>query len=220
MAVLEGELREPTAKSAVELKAGDVRISPSMAHSLDFGPRGARCLMMDVDLPRGHTLDRSLFLHDDERLARLAAALAGAVAEDPAVRQDGGRFLRIEALEAELLAQVERRRSGRIAPPPAWLASVRELLHDEPLSWRVSELAEWAGVHRVHLARAFRDHFGTTVSAYSRRLRVRQAVRLIERSGLPLSQIAVEAGFADQAHLTRVIRGALGTTPGRLRPPG
>jgi AraC family transcriptional regulator len=73
------------------------------------------------------------------------------------------------------------------------------------------------GVHRVHLAREFRDHFGLTVGDYVRRRRLARARHLLAHTDLPLSAAAADAGFADQAHLTRAFRAAFGTTPGRFR---
>jgi AraC-like DNA-binding protein len=35
------------------------------------------------------------------------------------------------------------------------------------------------------------------------------------RGGRPLAELALTAGFADQAHLTRMFRSAYGVTPGR-----
>jgi AraC-like DNA-binding protein len=35
------------------------------------------------------------------------------------------------------------------------------------------------------------------------------------RNGMPLAELALVAGFADQAHFTRMFRSAYGITPGR-----
>jgi AraC-like DNA-binding protein len=35
------------------------------------------------------------------------------------------------------------------------------------------------------------------------------------RDGVPLAELALSAGFADQAHFTRMFRSAYGMTPGR-----
>jgi AraC-like DNA-binding protein len=35
------------------------------------------------------------------------------------------------------------------------------------------------------------------------------------RDGVPLAELALSAGFADQAHFTRMFRSAYGVTPGR-----
>jgi AraC family transcriptional regulator len=72
-------------------------------------------------------------------------------------------------------------------------------------------------VHRVHLARTFRDHYGVAVTRYSRSVRVQSALSLLTSSGFSLSRLAAETGFADQSHLTREVRAATGITPGALR---
>jgi AraC-like DNA-binding protein len=48
----------------------------------------------------------------------------------------------------------------------------------------------------------------------ARRRRVEYARAEIGRTRRSLSEIALNAGFADQAHLTRVLKRALGVTPG------
>ncbi|HLM69466.1 MAG TPA: AraC family transcriptional regulator, partial [Longimicrobium sp.] len=105
-------------------------------------------------------------------------------------------------------------------PPdaPHWVRRVRDRLHDErEAAPRVRALAEAAGVHPVYLARAFRRAYGVPVTEYARRLRVRAAADRVASTGLPLSRVALEAGFADQAHLTRELRRETGLTPGALR---
>jgi len=80
-----------------------------------------------------------------------------------------------------------------------------------------NELATEFGVHRVHLARAFRDHYGTSLSRHLQRARLVRARRLLAATDLTLADVAATAGFADQSHLTRSVRSALGTTPAALR---
>jgi AraC-like DNA-binding protein len=41
--------------------------------------------------------------------------------------------------------------------------------------------------------------------------------RTLLRAGTPPADVAAALGFTDQAHLTRVFRDAMGTTPGRYR---
>jgi AraC family transcriptional regulator len=91
---------------------------------------------------------------------------------------------------------------------------VRDLLHDrftEPL--RVSDLAGVAGVHPVHLSRAFRAEYGLAVSAYLRALRVDWAAHRLRTTDESIAQVADDAGFADQSHLTRAMRARYGMTP-------
>ncbi|HEY7818875.1 MAG TPA: helix-turn-helix transcriptional regulator [Vicinamibacteria bacterium] len=52
---------------------------------------------------------------------------------------------------------------------------------------------------------------------YARRLRVERACREILKGEQTLADIALEAGFADQAHFTRVFKRFLGVPPGAFR---
>ena len=45
------------------------------------------------------------------------------------------------------------------------------------------------------------------------RQRIQKSLQLIKEGKLSLSQVAVEAGFYDQAHFTRAFRATVGTTP-------
>jgi len=125
----------------------------------------------------------------------------------------------IESIALEVLAQSarwERRRADR--RPPLWLGRLQEFLaSDLALVPDLSTLAGLAGVHRVHVARAFRDHLGCTVGDFVRRLRVRRACELLTATTIPLSDVAMRAGFFDQSHMTRVVKRFLGVTPAALR---
>jgi AraC-like DNA-binding protein len=78
------------------------------------------------------------------------------------------------------------------------------------------DLAAAAGCSRYAAYRAFTQAYGLAPSDYQRQLRVRAARRLLG-AGVTPSQAAAEAGFADQAHLTRWFRRYYGVTPGAYR---
>ncbi len=69
----------------------------------------------------------------------------------------------------------------------------------------------------MHFARTFRAAHGVSVGAYVHRLRAEYAARELARTSTPIAAIASAAGFADQAHLTRVFRRLTGATPARFR---
>ena len=77
-------------------------------------------------------------------------------------------------------------------------------------------LAAAAGCSRYAAYRAFHQVYGLAPSDYARQLRVRAARRLLARD-VPPAAAAAEAGFADQAHLTRWFRRYYGVTPGAYR---
>lgn len=78
----------------------------------------------------------------------------------------------------------------------------------------LDRLAQEAGLSAFHLCRVFRRATGLSPHAYQLLVRVRLAKTLLAR-GTPIAQAAVEAGFFDQAHLTRHFRAICGVTPGR-----
>ncbi|GAB3982252.1 AraC family transcriptional regulator [Plantactinospora veratri] len=75
-------------------------------------------------------------------------------------------------------------------------------------------LAEIAGLSPFYLCRVFRAAVGMTPHAYQTQTRVRRAKSLL-RAGLPITVAATEAGFYDQAHLTRHFKRLVGLPPGR-----
>lgn len=120
-----------------------------------------------------------------------------------------------EAVCLELLAQAARRDPFGERTAPRWLATACELLREDATS--VYAIAAECGVHPVHLARTFRRFLGCTPGAYLRRCRVERATQLLRRTRLPLAEIAMRSGFADQAHMSRAFRTALAMTPAAFR---
>jgi AraC family transcriptional regulator len=101
--------------------------------------------------------------------------------------------------------------------PPLWLARTRQAIEDAPESLLIEDAAREAGVHRVQLSRAFQHFYRLPPSLFRRRVLVARAVAGLVRTEAALSEIAIDAGFADQAHLTRCLRQETGLTPARLR---
>jgi AraC-like DNA-binding protein len=80
----------------------------------------------------------------------------------------------------------------------------------------LGDVAQAAGLPPFRLFRAFLRTTGMTPHVYQRQARVRLAAGMI-RFGRPLREVAMAAGFADQAHLTRIFRRTMGVTPGAYR---
>jgi AraC family transcriptional regulator len=81
----------------------------------------------------------------------------------------------------------------------------------------LAQVARAAGLHPVYLGQIFRQEFGETLGEYLNRIRVRAAAGLLANSDLPLSTIALDLGFYDQSHFTRVFHQLTGATPGTFR---
>lgn len=85
----------------------------------------------------------------------------------------------------------------------------------ENLSLR--DVAAASGLSVGALAKLFPRHTGTSPHAYMLRKRIERACTLLQTSELPIAQVALETGFADQAHLSKVLKRHLGLTPRGLR---
>jgi AraC-like DNA-binding protein len=81
---------------------------------------------------------------------------------------------------------------------------------------RSTELETITGLTRYDLARQFKCMFGTSPYRYLLMRRLEFARQLMHHER-PLAEVACEAGFADQAHFTRVFKAAFGLTPARYR---
>lgn len=139
----------------------------------------------------------------------------------------------VDALYAESLVQaaaaiVLRRCAAGSEPrprggglPPRRLAELRDYVHVN-LGRRITleELSTVAGVSAAHLNRLFRASLGETPHQYVLRQRVERAQNALLHSDDSIADIAVAHGFADQSHLTRVLRRATGLTPRVLREDG
>lgn len=78
-------------------------------------------------------------------------------------------------------------------------------------------IAVEAGLSASHFQRAFGQAAGTPVHQYVIRRRVERARELLANKALPLSEVALRAGFAHQSHLAYHMRRALGVSPLELR---
>ena len=216
-----GALEERRGHSSVWRVAPNVRVSPTGdAHACCYGNVGGRCLVIEplagLGCDDGMPVPHEPTIVEDTRMVELAARVYHEMRADSPHSVSG---LVIESIALEVLAQSarwERRRAER--RPPRWLGQLQDFLaSDLGLVPDLRSLAVLAGVHRVHVARAFRDHLGCTVGDYVRRLRVRRACELLTATPLALSEVAMRAGFFDQSHMTRVVKSFLGVTPAALR---
>ena len=148
-------------------------------------------------------------------LHRLHAALTGPASELE-------RYQRLTATARLLVRHTSRRvPAGGVPGPgadPGLAPRIRALIHDAGTAADLTagDLAAAAGCSRYAAYRAFHQAYGLAPSDYQRQLRVRAARGLLSR-GVPPAVAAAEAGFADQAHLTRWFRRYYGITPGAYR---
>jgi len=103
-------------------------------------------------------------------------------------------------------------RRGCLAP---WQERRAKDLMSASLSERMplSRLAAECGLSVRHFARAFRQSTGVPPHRWLLRYRVERAAELLGNGTLPLADIAIACGFADQSHFTRVFTALMGASP-------
>ncbi|WP_223637855.1 helix-turn-helix transcriptional regulator [Corallococcus sp. EGB] len=211
--VVEGRARECPARS-VAFQA------PGLEHAQRI--RDVRTRTFNIDFSEESWRSRSALASGlDPRVDLTSARLSalGARVYQEFRRADDVAALAIEGLTLELLAEAVR----ASAPPresgvPPWLGRARELLdavRGPPPT--LAALAREVGVSPLRLGRAFRQAWRCSPAEYLRRSRLERASRALRETQQPLGDIALEAGYCDQSHLTREFRRRLHVTPAEYR---
>jgi len=138
----------------------------------------------------------------------------------------GERLERAEAFERALYGLFQH--AGEVSPSTqpvgrAKLLRARDLLHDMSSVQNVAappsmaELAGSVGLSAIQLIRGFKELYGLPPYQYLVRLRVARALRLIERGPSrelrSLTDVALEAGFCDLAHMDKHLRRMIRMSP-------
>lgn len=129
--------------------------------------------------------------------------------------------LALEGLALEMLAEAARLDSGCDLSPgesTPWLRRAVDFVHAHfREGLRIAEIAAAADIEPSRLTVHFRRLHRVPIGSYVRRLRLEWAADRLVATKLPIARIAVEAGFTDQAHLTRAFKRATGSTPAAYR---
>jgi len=86
---------------------------------------------------------------------------------------------------------------------------------DRPL--RIGDLADRAGLSDFQFDQRLRAMFGHSAGQYLTRLRIDRAREKLRRSSAPISEIALDCGYADQTAFARQFRKVVGLTPLQYR---
>lgn len=124
---------------------------------------------------------------------------------------------------ADILSTLDPSTPNRRRSPPDTAAvrtakqALQDSLDDDPTNpVDLNDLEEITGQSRFALARHFRAVSGTSPHRWLVQRKLQRALGAI-LSGVSLAEAAAEAGFSDQAHLTRHFKAAYGMTPGVWR---
>jgi transcriptional regulator GlxA family with amidase domain len=167
-----------------------------------------------------------LFLTDGPRITCAGGAGAAALATHLIERHLGSAV----AQKASQVLLFDRPRAGSDAQPhPPMSETVSEprvrralLIMEQHLNRpiAIATVADELGMSVRQLERLCREHVGLGPASLYRQLRMRYANWLIENTDRSVTEIAIEAGFADCAHFSRQFKDAYGLSPStrRLQP--
>jgi AraC family transcriptional regulator len=122
---------------------------------------------------------------------------------------------RLDALDSGTIAAEQEQRCGL---PARMLRNIEEYIDvhlEKELS--VEELASHLGISPSYFARSFRSSVGLAPHAYVMRRRLLRAQELLANTDLPLIDIALATGFADQSHFSRRFHQMTGVPPRAFR---
>jgi AraC-like DNA-binding protein len=81
---------------------------------------------------------------------------------------------------------------------------------------RLDDICAEANLSASYLIRAFKKRYGVAPHEYQTNRRIQFAKARL-REQIPLAQVALEAGFADQAHFQRMFKRLSAVTPGQYQ---
>lgn len=189
--VLDGGYEEAGERGRWRVRAGDVLLHGRF--SGHWNRRPGKALVLNLPLDRDLAGPAMARVRDPDLLARLAE-------RDP-----------LEAAAALLEG---------LGPGGPALSDPSDRLAEALSGDDAPAVEAWArdqGVSRETAFRWFRDAYGLGPARFRVEARARRAWRLIVDNAAPLADIAAEAGFADQAHMTRDVKDLTGRSPGAWR---
>lgn len=210
--VLRGRYTELLRSGKVELAAGFAAMHPAGERHEDRFYEDANLLVLE--LPSRLSSHRAFA--DSGVVEGPAIARIGAILRRELQQGDDVSEMIVEGVIHELGALLVRSRhpsrtDGTVAIRAD--AIIRERFSE---SISLATIADALATHPAHLSRTFHQKIGCTVGDRIRERRVEHVCSRLA-SDTSLVEIAHEAGFADQSHMTRTFRRFIGMTPGAYR---
>jgi AraC-like DNA-binding protein len=162
---------------------------PFEAHLDRVQTRG--CTLLNLPLPPDAELPGGFRVSDPDEIVRLAQTDARAA-----------MTLLLESAKEPLRARQDW--------PDRLAEALRSGRHFSIGTWGDAE-----GLNAASISRGFRQAFGVTPSRYRQEARGRRALEILNGHQHSLSSASYACGFADQSHMTRVVRHITGVPPGR-----
>jgi AraC-like DNA-binding protein len=214
--VVQGKYREKIGRQTIQYSPFRcIYHPPGFDHTDGVGEDGMRLLSL--------SFDRALFDEVDTHHADLSPL------RDLTGRSQVWRILRlftasrsllpieIEAAAVNLITEIVSA-PRKIPRSLRSLRAAREFITENyRSSLTLAEVAQAVDLHPVYLGQLFTRELGQTLGDFVNDLRVRAAAEALSCGSIPLADIALENGFYDQSHFSRVFSRKVGESPGAFR---
>ena len=217
--VIEGDYREIGSGFDDILTPGTSIFHPGKeVHKNYFGPKGGA--LINLELPdafwdKKELTDlkpRARIISQDPRYLEYATKICDELANPKRLSLIGieGFALQILDLFLKLNNQPEE--------APLLLGKIDAYIHSNfTKALTLDQIANNYEVAPDWLSRKFCLYYGESLSDRITRLRVNEAIHLLTGSTKTLAEIAVNVGFFDQSHFTRIFKKLRGVSPGQYR---
>jgi AraC-like DNA-binding protein len=81
----------------------------------------------------------------------------------------------------------------------------------------IDTLAELACLSKSQFHRQFKAAFSVAPFEYLKKLRIQNAIKLLQHSDLSILEVGEQSGWNDQFHFSRIFKSAIGLSPGKYR---
>jgi AraC-like DNA-binding protein len=192
-----------------DMHTGECEDGPELVYAALYLPEAALATVLQERTVGSSRIARPV-IHDPEVWGWLAEAHRLAVAGDDGAAAEEAMVCGVSLL-FERYGTSRTRRSEAGCPRTVDRAmSFLRASACERISLEDASRASGVGV--FHLIRLFQKHVGLTPHAYLTQVRIAKSQHLLRR-GEPVAQVALDVGFADQAHFTKRFKQLTGTTP-------
>lgn len=213
-----GHSRYLTGDAQHEVAAGTtVLMNPGVVHTCNpIAGQPWAYLMLYVDLPwlqaQGFALPSATLSTSTALYGQLLEVFAGLFDE----RSPAAKHALLVALFERLPGLLDNTVAAHAPTHPRLEMAAAFIRAHRSDAIDIDAICAAVGLSRGYLIRAFGKRFGLTPQSYLLDQRVQYA-RAQLRLGRPIAEVALEAGFADQAHLQRAFKRHLAMTPGHYR---
>jgi AraC-like DNA-binding protein len=213
--VVNGNYTEHSSGKNLACTKGDIVFHPRQyEHHNKFGNAESSCFNIEFTK---HWLDKTYFADfklnytQSSNESNLSRAFIKILSEFNL--PDSLSPLMIESLVTEALILFARDNKQNNFSPYYVNKAIKYIRESHQINLSLSELSSLLQISPGYLARCFKKAKGISIGEFVRQQRIKKAAELLKNNKDSILGIAVELGFTDQSHFTKLFKKEMGVTP-------